>query len=145
MEIEGMMIKSSVEESDRMTKPIIHPNWHRPPENMTEGFFLEITAKDVEAIGHADTPDDPVRKGHDIEHHVLATAERHHLDGRVFLNGTRTFALNARAGIPTNRSLCHDAAYDEQAVQSRFFHDRLMLAPGDRRFAERRGSRIDQA
>jgi formyltetrahydrofolate deformylase len=49
-----------------------------------------IIHQDVEAIAHSDTPDDLVRKGRDIERRVLANAVRHHLDGRVFLNGART-------------------------------------------------------
>ncbi|VXC96734.1 formyltetrahydrofolate deformylase [Sphingomonas sp. 8AM] len=49
-----------------------------------------IIAQDVEPIGHADTPDDLIRKGRDIERRVLAEAVRLHLDGRVLLNGART-------------------------------------------------------
>ena len=47
------------------------------------------------AIGHADTPDDLVRKGRDIERRVLASAVQHHLQGRVFLNGARTVVFKA--------------------------------------------------
>ena len=49
-----------------------------------------IIHQDVETISHADTPDDLIRKGRDIERRVLAEAVRLHLHGRVFLNGTRT-------------------------------------------------------
>jgi formyltetrahydrofolate deformylase len=49
-----------------------------------------IIAQDVEAVSHADTPDDLVRKGRDIERRVLATAVRDHLEHRVLLNGART-------------------------------------------------------
>ncbi len=49
-----------------------------------------IIAQDVEAISHADTPDDLVRKGRDIERRVLAKAVRYHLEDRVLLNGART-------------------------------------------------------
>ncbi|KTT69949.1 formyltetrahydrofolate deformylase [Sphingomonas endophytica] len=49
-----------------------------------------IIAQDVEPVGHADTPDELVRKGRDIERRVLAEAVRLHLQGRVLLNGTRT-------------------------------------------------------
>ena len=49
-----------------------------------------IIHQDVEPIGHADMPDDLVRKGRDIERRVLAEAVRLHLHGRVFLNGSRT-------------------------------------------------------
>ena len=49
-----------------------------------------IIAQDVEAITHADTADDLVRKGRDIERRVLAQAVTWHLQDRVFLNGSRT-------------------------------------------------------
>ncbi len=49
-----------------------------------------IIAQDVEPISHADSPDDLVRKGRDIERRVLAEAVRHHLDDRVLINGNRT-------------------------------------------------------
>ena len=49
-----------------------------------------IIAQDVEPISHADTPDDLVRKGRDIERRVLAAAVAWHVQDRVLLNGTRT-------------------------------------------------------
>ena len=49
-----------------------------------------IIAQDVETISHADTPEDLVRKGRDIERRVLAAAVAHHLEDRVLLNGSRT-------------------------------------------------------
>lgn len=49
-----------------------------------------IIAQDVEQISHADTPDDLVRKGRDIERRVLAAAVGYHLEDRVLLNGART-------------------------------------------------------
>jgi len=49
-----------------------------------------IIHQDVQAITHADSPEDLVRKGRDIERRVLATAVRAHLEGRVFLAGHRT-------------------------------------------------------
>ncbi len=49
-----------------------------------------IIAQDVEAVTHADTPDDLVRKGRDIERRVLAAAVAYHLEDRVLLNGSRT-------------------------------------------------------
>lgn len=49
-----------------------------------------IIAQDVEPISHADTPDDLVRKGRDIERRVLAAAVTSHVQDRVLLNGTRT-------------------------------------------------------
>ncbi|MBN8816261.1 MAG: formyltetrahydrofolate deformylase [Sphingomonas sp.] len=49
-----------------------------------------IIAQDVEPISHADTADDLVRKGRDIERRVLAAAVACHIQDRVFLNGNRT-------------------------------------------------------
>jgi formyltetrahydrofolate deformylase len=49
-----------------------------------------IIVQDVEAVSHADTPDDLVRKGRDIERRVLATAVRYLLDDRVLINGVKT-------------------------------------------------------
>ncbi|MEG3145376.1 formyltetrahydrofolate deformylase [Sphingomonas sp. RT2P30] len=49
-----------------------------------------IIAQDVEAINHASTPEDLVRKGRDIERRVLAEAVTYHLQDRVLLNGSRT-------------------------------------------------------
>ena len=49
-----------------------------------------IIAQDVEHVSHADTPDDLVRKGRDIERRVLAQAVAWHLEDRVLLNGHKT-------------------------------------------------------
>lgn len=49
-----------------------------------------IIAQDVEYISHADTPDDMVRKGRDIERRVLARAVTWHLQDRVLINGHKT-------------------------------------------------------
>jgi formyltetrahydrofolate deformylase len=54
---------------------------------LDEGPIIE---QDVERITHADSPDDLVRKGRDIERRVLARAVRYHLDDRVILNGAKT-------------------------------------------------------
>lgn len=52
-----------------------------------------IIAQDVEPISHADTPDDLIRKGRDIERRVLAAAVAWHLEDRVLLNGNRTIVF----------------------------------------------------
>ncbi|WP_114953615.1 formyltetrahydrofolate deformylase [Sphingosinicella terrae] len=49
-----------------------------------------IISQDVEHITHADTPDDLVRKGRDIERRVLARAVHYLLEDRVLLNGVKT-------------------------------------------------------
>jgi formyltetrahydrofolate deformylase len=49
-----------------------------------------IIAQDVEAVSHADTAEDLVAKGRDIESRVLAAAVRDHLEDRVLLNGSKT-------------------------------------------------------
>ncbi|MBC2666993.1 formyltetrahydrofolate deformylase [Novosphingobium flavum] len=60
---------------------------HYVTSDLDEGPIIH---QDVEAISHADTPEDLVRKGRDIERRVLASAVDHHLNGRVFVNGART-------------------------------------------------------
>jgi formyltetrahydrofolate deformylase len=52
-----------------------------------------IIAQDVEQISHADTPEDLVRKGRDIERRVLARAVRLHLEDRVLPSGGRTIVF----------------------------------------------------
>jgi formyltetrahydrofolate deformylase len=59
---------------------------HYVTTELDEGPIIE---QDVERISHADTPDDLVRKGRDIERRVLARAVRYHLEDRVILNGKK--------------------------------------------------------
>ena len=54
---------------------------------LDEGPIIE---QDVERISHADSPEDLVRKGRDIERRVLARAVHYHLNDRVILNGAKT-------------------------------------------------------
>lgn len=66
---------------------VIGATAHYVTADLDEGPIIE---QDVERISHADTPDDLVRKGRDIERRVLARAVALHLDGRVLMNGNRT-------------------------------------------------------
>ncbi len=65
---------------------------HYVTADLDEGPIIH---QDVEAISHADRPDDLVRKGRDIERRVLAEAVRLHLDDRVLLNGSRTVVFRS--------------------------------------------------
>jgi formyltetrahydrofolate deformylase len=60
---------------------------HYVTEDLDEGPIIH---QDVEAISHADSPEDLVRKGRDIERRVLARAVHYHLQDRVLLNGSKT-------------------------------------------------------
>ena len=60
---------------------------HYVTEDLDEG---PIIAQDVEHVTHADTPDDLVRKGRDIERRVLARAVAYHLEDRVLINDRKT-------------------------------------------------------
>lgn len=60
---------------------------HYVTADLDEGPIIH---QDAESISHADTPDELVRKGRDIESRVLAEAVRLHLEERVLLNGQRT-------------------------------------------------------
>ncbi len=65
---------------------------HYVTAELDEGPIIE---QDAERISHADTPEDLVRKGRDIERRVLARAVSHHLENRVFLNGKKTVVFTA--------------------------------------------------
>jgi formyltetrahydrofolate deformylase len=65
---------------------------HYVTTDLDEGPIIE---QDVERISHADTPDDLVRKGRDIERRVLARAVRYHLEDRVILNAKKTVVFTA--------------------------------------------------
>jgi formyltetrahydrofolate deformylase len=60
---------------------------HYVTTDLDEGPIIE---QDVERISHADSADDLVRQGRDIERRVLSRALRWQLDGRIFVNGIRT-------------------------------------------------------
>ncbi len=60
---------------------------HFVTADLDEGPIIE---QDVERITHADTPEDLVRKGRDIERRVLSRAVRYHLADRVMVNGRKT-------------------------------------------------------
>jgi formyltetrahydrofolate deformylase len=60
---------------------------HYVTADLDEGPIIE---QDVERISHADSPDDLVRQGRDIERRVLSRALRWQLDGRILVNGIRT-------------------------------------------------------
>ncbi len=60
---------------------------HYVTADLDEGPIIH---QDVEAISHADTPDDLVRKGRDIERRVLAEGVRLHLEDRVLVHDGRT-------------------------------------------------------
>jgi len=65
---------------------------HYVTADLDEGPIIH---QDVEAITHADAPDELVRKGRDIERRVLATAVLLHLEDRVFLDGHKTVVFKA--------------------------------------------------
>lgn len=63
---------------------------HYVTADLDEGPIIH---QDVEEISHADTPEELVRKGRDIERRVLSEAVRFHLEDRVFTNGARTIVF----------------------------------------------------
>ncbi|MEO6091475.1 MAG: formyltetrahydrofolate deformylase [Novosphingobium sp.] len=65
---------------------------HYVTANLDEGPIIH---QDVQPITHADSPEDLVRKGRDIERRVLAEAVQLHLADRVLLNGTRTVVFRS--------------------------------------------------
>ncbi len=71
---------------------VIGATAHYVTGDLDEGPIIE---QDVERISHADTPEDLVRKGRDIERRVLARAVRYHLQDRVLLNGAKTVVFGS--------------------------------------------------
>jgi formyltetrahydrofolate deformylase len=65
---------------------------HYVTADLDEGPIIH---QDVEVISHADTPEDLVRKGRDIERRVLAEAVRLHLADRVLMNGNKTVVFKS--------------------------------------------------
>jgi len=65
---------------------------HYVTADLDEGPIIH---QDVEPVTHADTPEDMIRKGRDIERRVLAEAVRLHLEDRVLLNGSRTVVFRS--------------------------------------------------
>ncbi|MBL7234687.1 formyltetrahydrofolate deformylase [Komagataeibacter oboediens] len=64
---------------------------HFVTPDLDEGPIIE---QDVERITHADSPDDLIRKGRDIERRVLARAVRYFTECRVIPNGHKTIVFN---------------------------------------------------
>ena len=60
---------------------------HYITENLDEGPIIE---QDVARVNHADTPDDLIAIGRDVECQVLSRAVRLHIERRVLRNGQRT-------------------------------------------------------
>ncbi len=64
---------------------------HYVTADLDEGPIIH---QDVEPVSHADTPDDLVRKGRNIEQRVLARAVAYHLQQRVLVNGHKTIVFH---------------------------------------------------
>ncbi|MCC6941839.1 MAG: formyltetrahydrofolate deformylase [Novosphingobium sp.] len=65
---------------------------HYVTTDLDEGPIIH---QDVETVTHADTPEDLVRKGRDVERRVLAEAVRLHLEDRALVNGTKTVVFKS--------------------------------------------------
>lgn len=65
---------------------------HYVTTDLDEGPIIH---QDVETVTHADTPEDLVRKGRDVERRVLAEAVRLHLEDRALVNGNKTVVFKS--------------------------------------------------
>src|SRR3712207_7368726 len=81
-QLEESHASPSVHVRGSMKVPIIHPNWSRPPAGMVDGFSLEMTAKDREALRQtapAIPPETPIAitflPGEDMAERVAAAPE----------------------------------------------------------------------
>ena len=68
---------------------------HYVTEDLDEGPIIE---QDVARITHAQSPDDYVSIGRDVESQVLARAVHAHIHQRVFMNGNKTIVFPASPG-----------------------------------------------
>ncbi|HTO32877.1 MAG TPA: formyltetrahydrofolate deformylase [Pararhizobium sp.] len=68
---------------------------HYVTEDLDEGPIIE---QDVARITHAQSPDDYVSIGRDVESQVLARAVHAHIHHRVFMNGDKTIIFAATSG-----------------------------------------------
>ncbi len=68
---------------------------HYVTEDLDEGPIIE---QDVARITHAQSPDDYVSIGRDVESQVLARAVHAHIHHRVFMNGNKTIIFAATSG-----------------------------------------------
>ena len=128
-----------------MTKPLIHPNWARAPHGVTEGFSLEMTAKDIESLTAAAPlipADTPVAvtylPGETVEARVAATvAVRRlgfepmpHFSARRILSPERfeeyLHAVVQQAGVQR----CFVVAGDPPEPEGPFFDTSALIATG---------------
>lgn len=68
---------------------------HYVTAHLDEGPIIE---QDISRITHAQSAEDYVSLGRDVETRVLALAVHAHIHHRVFLNGTRTVVFPASPG-----------------------------------------------
>jgi formyltetrahydrofolate deformylase len=68
---------------------------HYVTTDLDEGPIIE---QDTVRVTHAQSPEDYVSLGRDVEAHVLARAVHAHVRGRVFLNGSKTVVFPASPG-----------------------------------------------
>jgi formyltetrahydrofolate deformylase len=68
---------------------------HYVTEDLDEGPIIE---QDIARITHAQSPNDYVAIGRDVESQVLARAVHAHIHHRVFMNGNRTIVFPASPG-----------------------------------------------
>jgi formyltetrahydrofolate deformylase len=64
---------------------------HYATQDLDEGPIIE---QDVVPVGHAETVEDLIRKGRDIERVVLARAVRLHAENRILVTGRRTVVFS---------------------------------------------------
>jgi formyltetrahydrofolate deformylase len=68
---------------------------HYVTADLDEGPIIE---QDTTRVTHAQSPDDYVSLGRDVEAQVLARAIHAHVNGRIFLNGSKTVVFPASPG-----------------------------------------------
>jgi formyltetrahydrofolate deformylase len=68
---------------------------HYVTADLDEGPIIE---QDTTRVTHAQSPEDYVSLGRDVEAQVFARAIHAHVNGRIFINGTKTVVFPASPG-----------------------------------------------
>lgn len=125
--------------------PVIHPNWERPPVNMVDGYSLEMTAKDADALriaAPAIAPETPVAvtflPGEDFAARIAATKlvrslgfePMPHFSARRITSTEAFEAYLAAAVAEADVRRCFVIAGDPSEPEGPFFDSSALIASG---------------
>ncbi len=113
---------------------------HYVTADLDEGPIIE---QDIIRVTHAQSPEDYVSLGRDVESQVLARAIHAHIHRRVFLNGNKTVVFPASPGSYASERMAESGTGQPSGrpFRARRFFVRKILPPEARRRSRRRAGR----